>query len=175
MAILLNQLPNALSLARLVLAPVVYGLIVNGHPWAWWVFFFGAISDAADGWLARRLHLESSVGVYLDPLADKVFVTAATVAWAMAGRLPLWLLALILGRDFMILAGSGLLYWAKGRTDFAPTRWGKISTIFQMAALGACFWFRDEWLNVFLGLTALGTAVSLVDYARLGVRKWQGR
>jgi cardiolipin synthase len=168
----LRQLPNSISFARLILGPVVGWMIATGHDWAWWCFFMGAWSDAVDGWLARALRVESSVGLYLDPLADKVFVTLTTVAWAVAGRIPVWLLALILGRDVIILGGSALIYAVRKRKDFSPTWWGKLSTVFQLMALGACFWFTDWWLGLFLALTAIGTAVSLVDYVRLGWAKW---
>ncbi|MDX2270271.1 MAG: CDP-alcohol phosphatidyltransferase family protein [Bryobacter sp.] len=169
---LLRQTPNALSLARLLAAPAVAYLISTHHPAAWPAFVAGALSDAADGWLARRLHVTSNLGLYLDPLADKTFVTLTTIAWALAGQLPYWLLALILGRDLFILLGSALIYTVKRRKDFAPTPAGKISTILQMLALGACFWFTGFWLNFFLALTTLGTLVSLLDYARLGWQKW---
>ncbi len=148
-------------------------MIIMGHPWGWWVFFAGAVSDALDGWLARALRVQSQVGLYLDPLADKVFVTAVTLAWAIAGRIPYWLLGLILGRDCLILGGSAVIYAVRKRKDFAPTFWGKVSTILQLMALGACFLLDEGARRVFLGLTAVGTILSLVDYARVGWAKWK--
>lgn len=170
----MRHLPNLISLARLLLAPVVAWMIVTTHAWAWWTFFWGAWSDALDGLLARSLRVSSPLGTYLDPLADKAFVMAATVAWAIQGRLPLWLLLLILGRDAMILAGSVAIFAKTHRRDFAPTPWGKLSTILQLFALAGCFLW-DEPLRAFLFvLSAAATLVSAWDYIRKGWQMWNG-
>ncbi len=148
-------------------------MVIAHHPWAWWTFFAGAISDAFDGYLARVLKVQSQIGQYLDPLADKLYVTGVTVAWAVEGRFPAWLLAMVLGRDAMILAGSALIYRKTKRRDFQPSIWGKLSTILQLCALGACFLLSDAALNRWLWACAVATLVSGLDYARIGWAMWK--
>jgi cardiolipin synthase (CMP-forming) len=148
-------------------------MVIAHHPWAWWTFFAGAVSDAFDGYLARVLKVQSQIGQSLDPLADKLYVTGVTVAWAVEGRFPAWLLAIVLGRDAMILAGSALIYRKTGRRDFQPSVWGKLSTILQLCALGACFLLSDAALNRWLWACALATLVSGADYARIGWAMWK--
>ena len=164
----MKQLPNLVSLLRLVLGPLLAWMILAKYPHAFAVFFVLAWSDALDGILARWLHASSELGTYLDPLADKVFVTVVSLAWWWVGVLPNWLLALIVARDVMILGGSAYVYWRTKRKDFAPSLWGKLSTIVQLCALGACFVFRTEVQVYFFWATALSTTLSGVDYARTG-------
>lgn len=148
-------------------------MILVHHPWGWWVFFGGAISDALDGWLARLLKVQSRLGLYLDPLGDKVFVMATTIAWTLEGRFPDWLLGLVLGRDAAILVGSGLIYWKTRRKDFAPSLWGKISTILQLCCVGGCFLLEDWGLRNWVYACAAGTVISGFDYARKGLAMWE--
>lgn len=170
----MRQLPNLLSVARLLVTPAVAWMILAGHPWAWWTFFGGAVSDALDGWLARRFNAQSAIGLYLDPLADKIFVLGATLAWTCNGRFPAWLFAMVIGRDAMILLGSALIHRKTKRRDFAPSVYGKISTTLQLCALGGCFLLSDAALERWLWACAAGTLVSGADYLRTGWRMWNG-
>lgn len=148
-------------------------MILTHHPWGWWTFFAAAISDALDGYLARLLGVQSELGLYLDPLADKLYVTAVTIAWAAEGRFPLWVLALVLSRDAFILGGSAVIYRKTGRRDFQPSLWGKLSTIFQLCALGACFLLSDAALQRWLWACTAATLFSGFDYARIGWAMWK--
>lgn len=104
-------LPNALSLSRIVLLPLfIWALIVPGHLWLAGVLVgWGIVSDLLDGYLARLLNQESEWGRVIDPLADKLTVAAALIFCYAARGLPLWVLALVLGRDVSILVISPFL------------------------------------------------------------------
>src|SRR6266480_4957860 len=105
----LQQLPNALTLARLVLIPVFVALMLSaegGHSWpAGIVFGVAGITDQIDGFLARRWHVESDFGRIFDPLADRLMIDAAVILLFIADHMPLAGLVVIVGRDVALMAG----------------------------------------------------------------------
>ena len=109
----LAQVPNALTIARFALIPLFIVLMVQaGHQASWpagIVFGIAAITDQVDGFLARRWHVESRFGQLADPLADRLMIDAAVILLAVYDRLPWVGLAVIVGRDVLLLAGSVLL------------------------------------------------------------------
>jgi CDP-diacylglycerol--glycerol-3-phosphate 3-phosphatidyltransferase len=109
----LAQLPNALTVARLALIPVFVVLMVRaGHRPSWpagVTFGIAGITDQVDGFLARRWHVESRFGKLADPLADRLMIDAAAILLFAYDRLPWAGLAVIVGRDLLLLAGSALL------------------------------------------------------------------
>jgi len=100
------------------------------------------LTDFADGYVARRFRQESPVGRFLDPLADKLLTTAAFVAMAMPHAefpsIPVWIAAVVVGRDLVIVFGSLIVYRRTKFKDFKPTLLGKVNTF---AELGLVFWF----------------------------------
>ena len=109
----LAQIPNALTLGRLALIPVFVALMIEaGHEPSWpagIVFGIAGITDQVDGFLARRWHVESHFGKIADPLADRLMIDAAVTLLAYYDRLPWIGLAVIVGRDLMLLAGARVL------------------------------------------------------------------
>jgi CDP-diacylglycerol--glycerol-3-phosphate 3-phosphatidyltransferase len=109
----LAQIPNALTIARLGLIPVFVVLMVQaGHEPSWpagVVFGIAGITDQVDGFLARRWHVESRFGQIADPLADRLMIDAAVILLAVYDRLPWAGLAIIIGRDVVLLAGARIL------------------------------------------------------------------
>src|SRR5689334_23952874 len=109
----LAQLPNALTLGRLVLIPIFVALMIHAgdaHSWpAGIVFGIAGITDQVDGFLARRWRVESRFGKLADPLADRLMIDAAVILLFAYDRLPWAGLVVIVGRDVLLLAGSALL------------------------------------------------------------------
>jgi len=105
----LQQLPNALTVGRLLLIPIFVALMLNadgGHSWAAGVVFgIAGITDQVDGFLARRWHVESDFGRVFDPLADRLMIDAAVILLYIADHMPLAGLIVILGRDVALMAG----------------------------------------------------------------------
>lgn len=99
------NLPNILSLLRILVSPVFLVLLISENQFyvqiACYLFLFGAFTDYADGWLARRLNLETTWGIFFDPLADKILTTAAFVAFSMMKIMPWYIVIIIFIRDFM--------------------------------------------------------------------------
>jgi CDP-diacylglycerol--glycerol-3-phosphate 3-phosphatidyltransferase len=133
----LAQIPNALTIARLVLIPIFVALMVRaGHNPSWpagIVFGIAGITDQIDGYLARRWHVESRFGQIADPLADRLMIDAAVILLAYYDRLPWVGLAVIIGRDLMLLVGSRLL--APRGIELEVNTVGKAATWILYAAI----------------------------------------
>jgi cardiolipin synthase len=130
---LLRQAPNILSALRLVAAPIAAFLILYGvDVAALCVFVFAGLSDALDGFLAKRFALTSRFGAWLDPAADKLLMLASFVTLSMVGEVPLWLTALVIGRDVAIVVGVGLARLLEAPLRIAPLTIGKASTVVQV-------------------------------------------
>jgi CDP-diacylglycerol--glycerol-3-phosphate 3-phosphatidyltransferase len=126
----LAQLPNALTILRLLAVPVFVVLLYRtdgeGSYALAGLFAAAALTDQVDGYLARRWHVESEFGKLADPLADRLMIDAAVLLLCLDGRLPWLALAIVLGRDVLLIGGFGLI---KDRGyDFSVSTLGKAST-----------------------------------------------
>jgi CDP-diacylglycerol--glycerol-3-phosphate 3-phosphatidyltransferase len=134
----LQQLPNALTLARLVLIPIFVALMLGaegGHSWpAGIVFGVAGITDQIDGFLARRWHVESDFGRIFDPLADRLMIDAAVILLFIADHMPWVGLAVILGRDLLLLAGYKVI--APQGYELRVNLLGKAATWLLYAGIG---------------------------------------
>ena len=137
-----------------------------------------AATDSIDGYLARHFSATTASGAFLDPIADKLLMASVYLALAAVGSIPWWLVAVIFGRDILILAASSIALRFTKLRAFPPSVWGKATTFFQIMtavfALG-----RDAFHTVFLADAAailiwptLGlTIFSAIDYGWRGVRR----
>ncbi|KAL7627138.1 hypothetical protein AAE478_003914 [Parahypoxylon ruwenzoriense] len=145
--------PNLLTFSRLVTAPFIgYAILHDAHAWALGLFAYAGVSDLLDGWIARRWKLQTVVGSVVDPMADKTLMTILTVCLAAKGALPVWLAAIILGRD----VGLGIAaiyyrwislpppktftrYWdfSLPSAEVRPTTISKYNTFLQLGLMGS--------------------------------------
>lgn len=134
----MRNLPNLLSISRLVATVVVFILVLVNRPWAFLLatllFFLASITDFFDGYLARRLKVVSNLGVFLDLTADKVFVSAILLAMIQISLVPAWIVFIIITREFLV-TGLRSMAAAKGRVIPAGM-WGKQKTFITLVALG---------------------------------------
>jgi len=179
-------LPNLLSLSRILLTPVFVVMMVQKRPWAAFiVFLIAGATDALDGFTARLLHLKSTLGLWLDPVGDKVLLTSAFVvlslpALGQPNTLPLWLTGICIGRDVAIALTALALIALRGKQTFKPVLAGKASTICQVLVLYFVLYSNAvgrspqalAWLYV---LTALLTCVSWIQYGFRGIALLRGR
>ncbi len=133
-------LPNFLTLLRMAIVPfLVIAVADNEFRLALWIFVLAGATDALDGFLARRLEARSVVGAYLDPIADKLLLTAAyialTVPLGQTVAIPLWLAILTLFRDFLIVLMAVVLYAVEGIKRFPPSILGKLTTLLQVVTI----------------------------------------
>ncbi len=137
------NLPNTLTLIRVVLTVPVFILIVLGKwQWALLIFLIGALTDYLDGFFARKLNQVTRSGKVLDQIADKVFVSSIMVA--MIPQIPAWLVALIVSRDSVVSAVRILA--ASSGNVIQANIWGKVKTLLQMALIAFVF-FENTFLN----------------------------
>jgi cardiolipin synthase (CMP-forming) len=130
----LKQLPNLLTAARLLAAPyILYLLWTGGYRTALVWFSIASFTDVLDGLLARRLRVTSKIGALLDPVADKALLSGSFLTLGLKGVIPFWLMAIVLGRDLLILGFAIVALARKLRRDFPPSVWGKASTAAQIA------------------------------------------
>lgn len=128
---------NLLSELRLIVVPLIVVAVGLRHfGWALLLFIAAAISDGLDGWVARRLQQRSSLGMVLDPLADKLLLTALFIALAVMQVLPWALTVLVILRDICIVVSVLALVRFTRFRDFRPTWWGKASTTAELATVG---------------------------------------
>ena len=166
----LAQLPNALTVARLVVIPVFAALILSsdgGKSWAAAILFgAAAVTDQIDGFLARRWHVESSFGRIADPLADRLLIDVAVVLLWHEGRLP-WVALLIPARDLFLIAVTPL---ALGRGyRFEVNFLGKLATWFLYASI-AFVMVTDQGTRWPLVLFWTGFGIAVVSLAQYGLK-----
>jgi len=127
-------LPNLISIARLLLVPLVVWLILDGQPgWAFVFFVVAGVSDGIDGFIARNFDLRSDLGAYLDPIADKALLVSIYLTLAFVYEIPAWVAILVVSRDILII-GAVVLSWMVGEPMATRPHWvSKINTVLQIA------------------------------------------
>ena len=162
-------LPNLLTLARLVLVPFILSAILARRPMtAAALFAVAAATDGIDGYLARKLRAVTPAGAYLDPIADKLLLSGVYLVLAVIGSVPWWLVALIFGRDLLILSSSGVALLLTHLRAFPPSVWGKVSTFFQILTAVA-FLARNA-----VGTPVLETLCAALIWPTAGLTAWSG-
>lgn len=168
--------PNKLTVLRVLLIPFfVAFMMMEPNGWNKWaalaVFVIASVTDWLDGYLARRDHLVTNFGKFMDPLADKLLVCSALICLVEMARIPGWIVIIIIGREFVI-SGFRLIASDNG-VVIAANYWGKIKTVCQMimiivmiANLGGMF-LAIEQILIYASLAL--TVISLITYL------WQNR
>lgn len=146
-------LPNIITLARLLAVPVtLYLIIMEIYQAAFWLFLAAGVSDAIDGYLAKRLDAVTEIGAYLDPLADKVLLVGVFVTLGYNGLVAIWLVFLIVFRDLLIVAGAILFQTLTHALKMRPLFIGKVNTTAQIV-----------YASVVLGESGLGLQISYIS------------
>lgn len=179
---MLRQVPNLLTLLRILLVPVVWKLLWDReYERAIVVGFVATITDALDGWLARKLKAESRFGAYMDPVADKLLLSGSYLIFGLDGVIPGWLMYAVLGRDILILVFALLARLFTNLRDFPPSALGKLSTFIQIitglvilinASLGGdIYTYRLKQWSEWICLAV--TAWSGLHYLYTGIGMWR--
>ncbi len=170
------NVPNWLAVARILLTPVVMALVLlsddidGAFGIAFVVFTVAALTDFADGYLARRWQITTVLGAFLDSVADKVLVTGSLLVLIEVGRAWSWAAFIIIGRELAVMGLRGVA--ALEKSEVPPSLWGKGKTVFQFLAIGLAMirpssewgpYFLDEWVML---AAVLFTLLSAWDYFR---------
>ena len=176
-----RHIPNVLTSVRILLViPVAYYLFESNYLYSLTLFLFAGISDAVDGYLARRFLWTSNFGAWADPLADKLIVGVVFVVLAIQGLVPAWLVFVTIGRDLIILCGAATYRKLFGKIDIAPTILSKVNTVVQILALLLVMvtlldipqlMKNDYMLDVVFIIVGIFSILSGVDYVISWIRR----
>jgi cardiolipin synthase len=134
----MRHLPNLITALRFLLIPVLVLLLLEErYGAAFAVFIVSALSDLADGLIARRWNLRTRLGAIADPLADKLTMLAVTLTLASQALIPVWLAAAIVVRDLVIMGGAIAFHFVVGRLEMAPSWLSKFNTVLEFSVLSA--------------------------------------
>lgn len=134
------------------------------------IFVLAVISDAVDGYVARKSKQQSKAGLILDPLGDKLLLMSAFVCLSFDKfnlHFPLWVTLIVISRDILILLGATVVYMVKQNINILPTKWGKLTTTFQMLSVIAVL-LQWHFSYLFWWIAILFTVISGMDYIRRG-------
>ncbi len=172
----LINIPNLLTLLRILLVPVFVMAVLYGYmDAALIIFVIASITDAFDGLIARLFHQKSVIGSYLDPVADKTLIIAVYLCLAVTDIIPVWLTVIVISRDIIILAGFMIVFFiAKERiTEVKPSIISKITTFLQLTSVFFVLLNKGaihHYLLYLLISTAVFTVSSGLDYIRKGFK-----
>ena len=169
---------NKISTFRILSVPFFIASIVYYAPQrsylrfvALGIFILAALSDAADGYIARKSKQQSKAGLILDPLGDKLLLMSAFICLCVNSnlepRFPLWFIFIVISRDVIIILGAVVLYVVKQSINIIPTRFGKFSTAFQMLSVVSVL-LQLSYSPVFWWLAAVFTVISGIVYVNRG-------
>ena len=174
----LKDIPNVISVLRVLLTiPVIYLLITQDFSNALILFAVAGISDALDGFLAKKFHWESHLGGLLDPLADKILLVASYLVLGAIGLLPVWLVLLVMLRDLVIVGGAFLYHYKIETLDADPSLVSKFNTLIQILLVLAVvmnagpFPLPESLIGGMIWLTLITTVASGVDYVWIWGRR----
>ena len=164
--------PNQLTLLRMIFVPFIVIELSDGHYfWALVLFVIAGFSDGLDGLLARKLHQQTLLGQYLDPIADKLLLSTMFLVLPILHKIPWKFTVLVFSRDISILAASAVLFAIAGLRDFRPSIFGKANTFSQISAIFFVLLLQVRplrwiWIarTVFLRATFIFTILSALHY-----------
>jgi len=168
-------LANWLTTLRILLIPVFVTLLVYRHPvLALLVFCLASLTDLLDGYIARSRGNQTRLGAFLDPVADKLLLTSAFVTLTWIKVIPFWIAVVVVSRDLVLSVGVVVIHLAGGTVHPAPSRAGKLCTVFQMATVLAAmisFYFGvlPRMPKVFAWSAAVLTVASGLQYIVQGL------
>ncbi len=171
--------PNLLTLLRLFLLPFLVIATLDHHwNWAFGLMMFAGLSDGFDGLLARWLKQFTTLGLYLDPIADKLLLSTLFIVLTLVGDIPRYVTILVFSRDFGILLISILLFATNTLRDFRPSFLGKVNTFIQIVAVGCLMGqhvfhllYLSAILVQMLRAIAVLAPISAAQYAWIVIRR----
>lgn len=166
---MLRYIPNILTVFRILLVPVfLYFILTGEYHTAAAVFITAGITDAVDGFIARRYNARTELGAALDPFADKFLLISAYIALAAKGFIPIWLMVPVIIKDSILLSGVAALRGAGRHVKIVPSIFGKMTTVLQITTVIYAMLIADTG-TAFMALaavTAIITVYTGVDYVR---------
>jgi len=173
--------PNIITLLRIFLVPLfVMTIVYKRFDYSLVTFLAASATDALDGFMARLKNQKSSLGAFLDPLADKLLLVTAFLSLTFLELVPKWLTIIIISRDFIVVLGWISLYIQTGSTRVAPSIAGKLSNTLQVICIGATlvslnFNILKDILSIIYILTAGLATISCIHYILRDLKLYEQR
>jgi cardiolipin synthase (CMP-forming) len=170
------NIPNSLTILRILLIPCYIGLLIYGRfGQALIVLLVAGLTDLLDGAIARMKNQYTRLGAVLDPLADKLLLTSGFITLSMIHLIPLWVTILVVSRDLILLLGTAVAHFTDSRLDITPTFLGKGTTFFQLAYVVMVIFLTSHHIDLTVMLPLLFCMVSFtllsgLHYLYRGVR-----
>lgn len=162
------NIPNLITLGRILLVPIVVWAIASGTMWIAFVLFVVAgVSDGVDGYLAKRFGMTTELGAYLDPLADKALIVSIYITLGVNGDIPRWLVILVVSRDILIVGGIMLSWLVGNPLKIRPLLISKLNTVAQI--LFACVVLGSLGFEIQADLLKQGLMVLVASLTLLSV------
>jgi CDP-diacylglycerol--glycerol-3-phosphate 3-phosphatidyltransferase len=174
------NIANKISTFRILIVPFFIACLLYYGPerqylknLALVIFILGVISDGLDGYIARKAKMQSKAGLILDPLGDKLLLMSAFIflspVCGLGLKFPLWVSFIVISRDLIIIMGAVVIYMVKQTLDVYPTKWGKLTTVFQMlSVIGVLLqWRLTAWI---WWPAVIFTVFSGIDYVKKGFK-----
>lgn len=172
------HIPNLISVLRMLLVvPIVAALLADRVALALVLVAFAGLSDGLDGFLAKRCGWQSRLGGLLDPLADKLLLVSLFVTLAVLALLPVWLAAVVVGRDLIIVSGGVAYNSLIGPVQPEPSGASKLNTLAQLLCIASVLfehasgWRLGPWVTLTGAMTLVTAVVSGLDYVLRWSRK----
>jgi len=172
---------NRLTVFRIILVPVfIISILYHRLSLAFGIFLLAALTDALDGYIARTFNQKTQLGTMMDPVADKMLLLSAYISFSLVKglpayiKMPVYVPIVVISRDVIILIGAAFIYLITGNLEVKPTALGKITTCFQIFTIIALLvqFMYSNWL---WNITVVFTAISGLDYIRIGARQINGK
>ena len=165
----LNRSPR-ITIVRLLLTPLLVILLLRGERlWPLYIFILAALSDVLDGAVARWRGEQTTLGKFLDPIADKLLLSSSFLVLVHLGRVPMWVFIVVFSRDLMILLGWNVITILTGNYVVHPRWLGKATTLMQMTTVMAALAFPGQtWPAAMLWPMVFVTILSTADYVWVG-------
>ncbi len=170
------NLPNYITLLRVILIPFFINLMIYGYyREALIVFVAACMTDALDGMIARLMNKKTELGAFLDPMADKLLILSAFVTLVLLGRLPVWLVIIVVSRDAILTMGSLVIYVTTHHLTIQPTMIGKLTTVMQLIIVTLSLVLMNYgtemgFMTMLQWITAAVTIASGVQYVMRGMK-----
>lgn len=175
------NLPNAVTLLRILFVPFFVALLIyQNYRYALYIFVIAGLSDALDGFIARKTHSQSELGMLLDPLADKLLLAASFIVFAYIHLIPVWFTVIILSRDLFIIIGWFLMFLVFTVKTVHPSIIGKTANALQIFLVAYILLDRTipaslKGVGIILWVTAFFAIVSGVHYIYKGLSYANGK
>lgn len=170
------NLPNFITLIRVVLIPFFINLMIYGYyREALLVFVAAGVTDALDGLIARWTKKKTELGAFLDPMADKLLLVSAFVTLVLLDKLPVWLVIIVVSRDIILVMGGTIMYFTTHSLKIQPSLIGKMTTVLQMVVVTLSLMLinagaETRLMEILQWVTAGATIASGVQYVARGMR-----